>query len=127
MADDLRQQIATIEAERAALPEDERLRAEAADAPLLRVQLAHLAEELEAARAAAQAELRGGLDCARLAVQWQERAEQAEATVSRVRAWANKHVVHADEKAGMGLYIAFTVLRLLDGPAVSEKQTGDGS
>jgi hypothetical protein len=43
-------------------------------------------EELESARAAAQAELRGGLDCALLAVRWQQRAEQAEAGIARVRA-----------------------------------------
>ena len=112
MSDDLREQIATIEAERAALPEDERLRAEAADAPLLRVQLAHLAEELEAAQAAAQAELRGGLDCAQQAVQWQRRAEHAEATIARVRELINDPELKAVE--------------VLDGIHAVLDQTGSG-
>jgi uncharacterized protein YigA (DUF484 family) len=60
MTADSREQIERIQAERDAMPEEERIRREALDAPLLRIQLAHF-------------------------VHWKGRAEQAEAAVERVR------------------------------------------
>ncbi|MEU8682901.1 hypothetical protein [Streptomyces sp. NPDC048611] len=45
-------EVARIEAERAKLPADERLRLEAGDAPLLRIQLLHMLERAKKAEAA---------------------------------------------------------------------------
>lgn len=56
----LRQKIADIGAERASLPADERLRLEAADAPMLRIQLLHMLDRVERAET--------GRDAARVAM-----------------------------------------------------------
>jgi hypothetical protein len=94
--DDLTKRAAEIDAARRALPEDERLRVEAADAPYLRIQLAHKCEEAERLRAeldkastAAAKEIwtKMGLDAV---LHWKQRAEHAESALERVRAIHNR-------------------------------------
>ncbi|MFE1767241.1 hypothetical protein ACFW81_23860 [Streptomyces angustmyceticus] len=68
-------QVARIEAERAKLPANERLRLEAGDAPLLRIQLLHMRERARRAERAVN-----------LLAAAHRRAEQAEAAIGRVRA-----------------------------------------
>ena len=95
------EQIERIQAERHALPKDERVRLDAADAPMLRIQLAVMARkvaetkaELERTSTAAALEIwhKLGMDAS---LHWKERAENAE---DRLRK-AERRVEHFEEHA----------------------------
>lgn len=92
MTGDDRERIDQIQAERDAMPKDERIRAEAADAPMLRIQLACLAgenrrlkDEIERTAQVAAEEIWAKLGLNTI-LDWKQRAEQAEAAIERVRA-----------------------------------------
>ncbi|MEW1754123.1 hypothetical protein [Streptomyces angustmyceticus] len=67
-------EVARIEAERALLPKEERQLLEAADAPLLRIQLLYMLERAKKAEAAIE---RVQEDCTRLAPEQPDPVEQA--------------------------------------------------
>lgn len=100
MMGDSRERIEQVQADMDALPEEERVRREAANAPLLRIQLAHfvgegqrLKEELARASKAAAEEIWAKLGMNAI-LDWSRRAETAEAAIERAKA------EHTDDGAG---------------------------
>lgn len=97
MAGDDRERIEQIQAERDAMPEDERIRREAADAPMLRIQLACLAgenqrlkDEMERTVQSAANEVweKAGFNAL---IHWKQRATQAEAAAAEWQAACEAH------------------------------------
>jgi hypothetical protein len=97
MAGDDRERIEQIQAERDAMPEDERIRREAADAPMLRIQLACLAgenqrlkDEMERTVQSAANEVweKAGFNAL---IHWKQRATQAESVAAEWQAACEAH------------------------------------